>query len=244
MKSRNPDLSVTCLGEARGLSQAAHIYVNNKETGVEVSLLSYAYVRCVALHLRREDQDMYQEALQHILSEAQIEELLRSPHRPHHVSEMLTVALTDSFNRGEIKGIRALVAAHDCVQRLNKTFENIERIATTAEPWSYQKHMRFTTQLWLGILPLALLPTLQLATPIMAPAIGYVLLKMDDVSMELQNPFGMDKSDLDICVLTDRFQSTLEAQLLMYVRQRQPTEVVPQKTIDDKADKNGLAHSF
>jgi len=233
------------IGEARGLAQASHIYVNNKETGVELGLLTYAYVRSVALHLRREDDSVYRQAFRSILTPHEMEQLLLSPHKPHHVAQLLTSTLTESFERGEIKGIRALVAAHDCVQRLNKHFEDVERIATTAEPWSYQKHLRITTLLWLGILPLALLPSLQLATPIMAPAVGYVLLKMDDVSIEVQNPFGMDKSDLDICILTDRFQTTLEAQLLTYVRRGlPPDEIVPQKVIDEKVDKNGLTHSF
>ena len=52
--------------------------------------------------------------------------------------------------------------------------EALEVISSTPEPWSYQKHLRLTTQLWLTIMPLALLPSLHLATPILGTAIGSV----------------------------------------------------------------------
>lgn len=82
-----------------------------------------------------------------------------------------------------------------------------------------------------------------MATAVLGPAIGFVVLKLDDVSIELQNPFGFDKSDLDICALTDLYQETLHAQLLAYAREGE-REKVPQKEIDDVVDKQGLTHSF
>ena len=63
-----------------------------------------------------------------------------------------------------------------------------------------------------------------------------------DVGIEVQNPFGLDKSDLSICLLTDQFQKQIAETLSNYVDEDLPDEVVLQKKLDEYVDRRGLEH--
>jgi predicted membrane chloride channel (bestrophin family) len=47
---------------------------------------------------------------------------------------------------------------------------------------------------------------------------SYVVFKIDDVAVELTNPYGFDKSDLHICVLNDSLHEELKDSLMTYLR--------------------------
>ena len=135
----------------------------------------------------------------------------------------------------------------ELVQNIVVNSERLHRIRETPEPWSYQKHMRLTAMIWLGILPLSVLPTLQWSTPLFSVAIGYVVFKLDDISVELQNPFGFDRSDLSICILNDEFQQHTYHSLLYSLHledNASSSALVSQKELDKLNDEKGLTHSF
>ncbi len=85
--------------------------------------------------------------------------------------------------------------------------EQLYCLQATPEPWAYQKHLRLTALLWLSFLPFVLIPSLHLFAIPISSVIGYVVFKLDDVSVELQDPFGWDHSDLTICVLNDHLKA-------------------------------------
>jgi len=230
------------LGEARALVHTGCLYHNEKPEGVQTGLLTCAYVRCVEAHLRAESDESHRHFLRPLLSPTELETVMASQHRPNCVMQLITRQLREVFEAGKVKGIRALVAQHAVVERMLSNMEALEVISSTPEPWSYQKHLRLTTQLWLTIMPLALLPSLHLATPILGTAIGFVVIKLDDVGIEVQNPFGLDKSDLSICLLTDQFQKQIAETLSNYVDEDLPDEVVLQKKLDEYVDRRGLEH--
>lgn len=221
------------LGEARALVHTGCLYHNEKPEGVQTGLLTSAYVRCVEAKLRDESDEAHRHFLAPLLSPAELETVMASQHRPNCVMQLITRQLREVFESGKVKGIRALVAQHAVVERMLVNMEGIEVISSTPEPWSYQKHLRLTTQLWLTIMPLALLPSLHLATPILGTAIGFVVIKLDDVGIEVQNPFGLDKSDLSICLLTDQFQQQIQETLINYVDEDLPSEAVLQRKLDE-----------
>jgi predicted membrane chloride channel (bestrophin family) len=195
----------------------------------EVAAWACAYARCLEYQVRQRDAETYEAALAPLLGPASAARVaaaggrvddapLQQYRRCEAVSERLTFLLGRMFDDGSVKGIRALVAMQDTVERLNECGADIARIQRTAEPWSYQKHMRFTIQVWLSMLPLALMPWLHWATVPTAGAIGFVVFKLDSIALELQNPFGFDYSDLPLCLMTDEAQMGVEAMLLEYAR--------------------------
>eukprot|EP00913_Durusdinium_trenchii_P013833 g12987.t1 len=225
------------LSNARNFKHVTSVSVTDKALAVELSMLGYAF------------------------------ELLAAPHRPYFLAQRINKRIADTYDAGATKNVRLVVAMQNQINNLVQTIEGIECIRSTPEPWSYQKHNVLLMKLWLSILPVALVPTLHFATPLLGGSIGYVVYKLDsklqvgsflvwfsefamrndflpcfacwmfhkdDVAAEICNPFGVDESDISLCVMIDRFQLELLAALLAEVKY-QPchTAVMPELCADD-----------
>jgi len=199
------------------LSQTSQLSVSNKGMAVELGLLGYGFARAAEFHVRQEPDAAYRKAFGALLPKDQLEALLLAPHRPYFFSERLTLRLSDAYDAGHVKNVRLAVALQANVDRLIDAMEGFERIRSTPEPWSHQRLLRFLAQLWLGMLPLVMVPTLQVATPVLSSAIAYVVYKLDDVAVEISVPFGYDKSDLNVCLLNDRLQLELLSSQLTFL---------------------------
>jgi len=234
------------LGNLRSLTLSSQIYMRKKSDAVDIGILAYAYARSMEFHLRKDPEEKVTATFTGLLSRTEMNRMMSYPIPPYFIAEQLTRKIGDAFDRGDVKGVRALVALQETVQRIVRNTEGLNRIRATPEPWSYQKHMRATTILWLGILPLCLLPSLTWATPLLASPIGYVVFKLDDISVELQNPFGFDRSDLSICIQNELLQEQFESMLRSFVGDEPilPSERIDQSVVDDEFDRKGLSHDI
>eukprot|EP00403_Amphidinium_massartii_P022679 CAMPEP_0178406454 /NCGR_PEP_ID=MMETSP0689_2-20121128/18920_1 /TAXON_ID=160604 /ORGANISM="Amphidinium massartii, Strain CS-259" /LENGTH=226 /DNA_ID=CAMNT_0020027495 /DNA_START=433 /DNA_END=1113 /DNA_ORIENTATION=+ len=205
------------MSSVRSLALTAQLSMTNKCTATEVGMLAYAHARCLEFHLRHEGDEKLINLFGRILSPEELEDLLRAPQRPLWVLHFLTLKCADAHDLKEVKNVRLLVSLMTEVQNMLRITQEIQRIQSTREPWSYQKHMRLTTQIWLGVLPFALLPPLQFITPLFCGFIGFVVYKLDDVSVELMNPYGFDRSDLPICLINERLREEMRSLLLAYL---------------------------
>jgi len=76
--------------------------------------------------------------------------------------------------------------------------------------------MKVFLQVWVGFLPLVLVPTLHLCTVPMSTALAFFVYKLDEISAEMQNPYGHDASDIAITLIGDRLQCDLSQMLVVY----------------------------
>ena len=76
--------------------------------------------------------------------------------------------------------------------------------------------MTNTQQLWLFNLPLVVVPSLHLATIPMCACMSFFVYKLDEVSAELQNPYGFDASDIALGTINDRLQRDMSQLTLEY----------------------------
>jgi len=202
----------------RAMTQTAQLSISNKPMAVEMGLLAFAFGRSAELHLRQAQDEDYKRAFVSLLPPAEFGALLAHPHRPYFFAERMSNRLSDAYDAGHVKNVRLAVSMQALVNTLCNHMEAVERIETTPEPWSYQKHMRFIIELWLGILPIAFLPSLGIATPVLSIAVGYVVYKLDDVAIEMTNPFGYDKSDVGLCLIVDKLQREMLASTHEYLQ--------------------------
>eukprot|EP00040_Diaphanoeca_grandis_P032786 m.199474 g.199474 ORF g.199474 m.199474 type:complete len:512 (+) comp32737_c0_seq1:255-1790(+) len=144
------------------------------------------------------------------------EALVTSKNRPFYVTSMMSATLSEAFDKGHVKNIRALVGLQATVERINSKIATLERINCTPEPWAYQKHLRGTSLMWLTMLPLALAPWLHVFAIPVASMVAFVIFKIENMAMALQNPFGFDPSDLPICTFNDDLQEQILETLLRY----------------------------
>jgi len=82
-----------------------------------------------------------------------------------------------------------------------------ERILYTPLPWIYTLHLRFVIMLYLMILPLVFCDFEKAVTEegviFYCLIISYAFLGLEDMALEIQNPFGHDYSDLPLDVFTN-----------------------------------------
>lgn len=85
-----------------------------------------------------------------------------------------------------------------------------ERISRTPTPLPYILLMQRSAALYLGSLPMGLLGRLDWLTPVVTLAVAYLVLMIETVGNELDDPFGTDPSDIPL----DRICATIAFDLL------------------------------
>ncbi|HRE82501.1 MAG TPA: bestrophin family ion channel, partial [Opitutaceae bacterium] len=73
-----------------------------------------------------------------------------------------------------------------------------ERIQNTPLPFAYVVHLRRALVLYLLTLPFALVDTFGWTTVLYTFLISYTLLGIDEIGVEIENPFGTDHNDLPL----------------------------------------------
>jgi predicted membrane chloride channel (bestrophin family) len=127
----------------------------------------------------------------------------------------LGIELGTCFDAGGVPaGIRALVQMKQRLENMQERVAGLQRIQSTPESWSYQKHLRLTTLLWVHLLPFSVLPSLGAFSIPVCTVVGFIVIKLDDISVELQSPFGADSSDVDLSSATSRLQEAMHAHVI------------------------------
>ena len=132
------------------------------QVATELSLLVAAFPRATEMKLRLNTDDDYRRVFAELLGD-KVEAMIAAPNRGAYLTLQTNFLMKDAINAGHIRGIPralpALVTLQKVIERMNRTQEAIALLQSTPEPWSYQKHMRFTMAVWLTILPVALVRT-------------------------------------------------------------------------------------
>jgi putative membrane protein len=84
-----------------------------------------------------------------------------------------------------------------------------ERIHRTPLPFAYVVHLRRALILFCSTLPFALLETFGWMMPVVTLVVTYIFLGIEEIGVEIEDPFGYDDNDLPL----DRFCQTIETNL-------------------------------
>ncbi len=153
-----------------------------------------------------------------------VEMLVNAQNAPVFALQQLTAMLRVAFDRGLITKIRALIATHSSVEKMVLAHAACQRVQLTPEPYSYTALMKTSSVLWAAGVPLVLMPTLQLATIPMGAMLSFFVAKLDEISAELQNPYGYDISDVGMGSINRRLQRELAQSMLLYNQYDTPVD--------------------
>ena len=145
-----------------------------------------------------------------------VEGLVGARNQPAYALQQLTAMLRVAFDRGLITNIRALIAVHASVEKMVLAHAACVRVQVAPEPYSYTALMKTSSVLWAACVPLVLMPTLQLATVPMCAMLSFFVAKLDEISAELQNPYGYDVSDVGMGAINQRLQAEMAQSILLY----------------------------
>jgi predicted membrane chloride channel (bestrophin family) len=220
--------------EIKSLMSGVHMWVKNDRQCADIGLLLFATLRSVEFQLysytdsqwsayftpllRASQQTQGVQVLENPAQNAQFSDthsvhgLVQHPaeDRPFVLTNCVALRLGYIFDQNQIPaGIRALCQMKTNLEKINEQIQSLQRIQRSPDCWTLQRHLRFTALVWLHIMPLSLVPHLGLLSIPLASLIGFVVIKMDDIGLEVQRPFGNDLSDIDVSSIVNSAQQYL-----------------------------------
>ena len=176
---------------SRNLARAASAYAGPAETLVP---LIVAFPVALKQHLRGE-RDL--SALSATLPAPLYAELTASANPPTHLAREMTRWIAARVESGALDPqlARTLDAA---VGALVDHQGACERIRKTPVPFAYVVHIRQLLLLYLLTLPFVLVQTLGVLAPVAVAFIAMGLMGIEEIGVEIEEPFGTDPNDLPI----------------------------------------------
>jgi putative membrane protein len=198
------------VNETRNLGRAASVFLGGAPDLLERLLhLAMAFPWAVMCRLRdRRGLDRFEGAL----PAAETAALLKEQHIPLAVAARISGCLKEARERGLISDY-VLMTLDQNVQLLVDYMGGCERIHRTPIPFAYVVHLRRALILYCFTLPFALLPIFGWGTIPATLLLAYVLFGIEEIGVEISDPFGTDDNDLPL----EQICSTIEANLRAFL---------------------------
>ena len=182
-------------------------------------------VKLASIISSQEDRDFFTRmipnfvfsAKEHLRSGVNFEELELLPsesefiqqkvHQPLAISQLIYKRLIDLKNNGIISEQEFIILDKNC----NKFMDSLgacERIKNTPIPFSYSLFIKKFIFIYVTTLPLAFVTIFGYFAALIATFIFYVLVSIEVLAEEIEDPFGKDDNDLPTDLLCDRIRST------------------------------------
>jgi putative membrane protein len=131
------------------------------------------------------------------LPAAEVAAVLASPHVPTAVGERITHTLATARDRGLISDF-VMLGIDQNVQQLIDYIGGCERIHRTPLPFAYVVHLRRALLLYCYTLPFALVDPFGWTTIIDSMLVSFVFFGVEEIGVEIEDPFGLDDNDLPL----------------------------------------------
>ena len=173
--------------------------------------LVVAFAISTKLHLRSEPVKYELEGL---LSPAQYKKLKTINHPPLEV----VVWINDYLHLQHQRGCLHIYQVSAIVELLNKLVDSLgscERILKTPLPAAYSIHLAQLLLIYCLILPFQLVADLGWLTGLSIGLISFTLLGIEEIGLEIENPFGRDPNDLPLDTICSTMQRNIEDLMLL-----------------------------
>jgi putative membrane protein len=127
--------------------------------------------------------------------------------RPAVVATWITKRLAAETQRAATPEQR-LLAMDGNLTALLDNWGGCERIRRTPVPLAYAQHIKVFVSLWCFSVPLALVDTMRLYTPFAAALLALALFGIDEIGVEIEDPFGYDPNDLPVDAIGERIAAS------------------------------------
>lgn len=138
-------------------------------------------------------------------SEAEIDMLMKAQHRPCMALSVLAESVRQLPSLNPIQ----MMQIQDQINQMHDYLGGCERLLRTPIPLSYTRHTARFLILWLGSLPFGLWSQFHWASLFITAAVGFLLLGIDEIGMQIEEPFGI----LPLDVICKRAQTDVNAML-------------------------------
>jgi len=181
------------VNQTRNLAQIGLIYGPRDEAWRTEFIRWTAVFSHTCRHsLRGETRREELEDMRHLVGEAGIDELAAAQHMPMHVARRLARMLLRAVNRDQLDRFAFLQAE----QQRSSLIDHIgacERILKTPLAKAFSVKIRRFLFLYLIALPFGIFDKAGIMTPFLVMLVAYPLLSLDQIGVELQNPFSAQR---------------------------------------------------
>jgi putative membrane protein len=194
------------INESRNLGRSVAVYLRAApDLQREVIEGTIAFAHATRCRLRNQTETG---ACATYLKEDELCSLADGAHAPLRVSLRITGALQAARDRGVISDY-LLAMIDNNVQLLVDYLGACERIHKTPIPFAYMVHLRRALILYCYSLPFALVQEYTWIAIPLTFFVAYVFFGIEEIGVEIEDPFGTDDNDLPL----DRFCEVIESDL-------------------------------
>lgn len=195
------------VNECRNLARAGRVLLKDDPNLMrEIVRWSAAFPYAAMFSLRGRD-GFGPVALRLPIEEAEM--ALATPHTPLEVATKITARLASARDRGLISDY-VFVYLDTNVQLLIDYLGGCERIRKTPIPFAYMVHLRRALILYAFSLPFAMVDEFGWATVLVTLLVTYVFFGIEEIAVEIEDPFGEDANDLPL----EEICATIEGNVL------------------------------
>jgi putative membrane protein len=189
-------------------------YISNTKTSEELPRkngikLLYAFSVSLKHHLRMEYGLDYNDLRGLIEFDESFDKSPNIGNVPLEVIFHLSKFISDQFKLGLVD-VGIMNQMFTCLNNLTNILSDCERIRDSPVPVAYSIHLKQILVLYLLLLPFQLVSTCRWTTVGIVAVACFILLGVEAIGHEIENPFGYDLNDLKM----DRFVKTLKEDLI------------------------------
>jgi putative membrane protein len=173
---------------------------------VETMRLLVAFAVATKLHLRQEPADQQLQALLPVSRYFQLK-MMNNP--PLEIAFWIGDYLQQQYQRDRLH-VHQLVAMQKLLNFMVDNLGGCERILKTPMPLAYSIHLRQLLLLYCLTLPFQLVDGFGWWTGLMVALISFTLFGIEEIGVEIENPFGHDANDLPLDAICETMLRNIE----------------------------------
>jgi putative membrane protein len=173
---------------------------------VAILKLLVAFAVATKLHLRSEP--LNQEVAE-LMPESCYQKLKVMNNPPLEIAFWISDYLQQEYQQHRINPYQ-LTAMFRLVDTMVEVLGSCERILKTPIPLAYAIHLRQLIFLYCFITPFQVVNTLHWVTPVVVGIIAFTVFGIEEIGVEIENPFGHDANDLPLDQICRTMQANLE----------------------------------
>ncbi|HEY9824591.1 MAG TPA: bestrophin family ion channel [Stenomitos sp.] len=202
---------------SRNLTRRIWVFVEETEPGDrarkrDIMHLVVAFAIAVKLHLRNESlDDELREALseQPSFREYQWESLRDSPSPPLKIAFWLEDYLQQQYQHGRVD-LYQITTMNALLDDMVDGLGICERILKTPIPMAYAIHLKQLLLIYCLLLPFQLIGEIDFWTGPIVALISFTLFGIEEIGLEIENPFGRDYNDLPLDAICQTMRQNVD----------------------------------
>jgi ion channel-forming bestrophin family protein len=170
-------------------------------------LLLVVFAIATKLHLR---QQAIEDELDRFMAPEAIAKLSVARNPPLEVIRLLSDYLQCRYRDHQMEDGNQRWVMNQLLNEITNGLTNCERILTTPIPVAYSIYLKSLLLLYCSFLPFSLVDQLDLWTGFVVAIVSFILLGVEEIANEIEDPFGTDPNDLPLDKICDTILSNVE----------------------------------